>query len=72
MEKKVEMVCVSEMEGFSWDLYEKSKKKLETFLARFGWKYGDCILEENGKVWCCKAAAIWFLTPEKGLEDLED
>ena len=72
MEKTIEMICVSDMEGFSRELYEKSKKKLEAFLDRFGWTYGDCILEKEGKVWCCKAAAIWFLIPEKGLEDLED
>jgi len=64
VKKEVEMICVSDMEGFSWDLYEKSKKRLAGYLQKFGWELGDCIREEDGKVYSCKAAAIWFLHPD--------
>ena len=69
MKKKVEMICVSDMDGFSRKLYETSKTKIAEFLKKYDWEYGDCVLEENDKVWCCKAAAIWFLTQEETLHD---
>lgn len=64
MEKKIEMVCVSDMEGFDQELYESQKAKLSKHLARFGWTYGECVFEEDGKVYCCKPAACWFLIPD--------
>jgi len=63
MDKKVEMVCVSDIEGFDRELYEKTSKSLAKHLGKFGWKLEDCVFEEGDKVWCCKPAAIWFLTP---------
>ena len=71
MKKEVEMVCVSDMEGFSRKLYEASRAKLSEFLKKYDWEYGDCVFEEGGKVWCCKAAAIWFLTQEETVHDGE-
>ncbi|WP_457573537.1 hypothetical protein [Desulfolithobacter sp.] len=69
MKKHVEMICVSDMEGFDRELYEKSKKKLAKHLARFGWKLEDCVHEEGDKVYSCKPAAIWFLTPDFPTDD---
>ena len=51
------------MEGFDRKLYESAKEKLAKHLSRFGWKLEDCVFEEDGKIYCCKPAAIWFLTP---------
>jgi len=58
MKKQVEMICVSDMEGFDRELYEKTKKKLSAHLSKFGWTFEDCVVEEGGKVWSCKPAAI--------------
>ena len=69
MKKNIEMVCVSDMAGFDRQLYEKSKKNLTSHLARFGWKFADCVVEEGDKVWSCKPAAIWFLTPNFAEDD---
>ena len=63
MKKQVEMICVSDMEGFDQEVYRAAKEKLSRHLARFGWKFEDCVVEEGDKVWSCKPAAIWFLTP---------
>lgn len=65
----MEMVCVSDMPGFNRELYEKSKEKLSRHLEKFGWKFEDCVFEEDGKVWSCKPAAIWFLTPDLEFHD---
>ncbi|MFZ5765250.1 MAG: hypothetical protein ACOY4H_06590 [Thermodesulfobacteriota bacterium] len=67
--KEVEMICVSDLEGFDRELYESSKNKLKKHLSRFGWELKDCLLEEGDKVWACKAAAIWFLTPNIDAND---
>ena len=64
MKKEIEMVCVSDIEGFDRDVYEKSKKSLTAHLEKFGWTFGDCVVEEGDKVWSCKPAAIWFMTPD--------
>lgn len=64
MKKEIEMICVSDLEGFDRDVYEASKKTLTAHLEKFGWKFGDCVVEEDDKVWSCKPAAIWFLTPD--------
>ena len=63
MEKQKELVCVSDMEDFDRDLYEKSKETLSRHLSKFGWSFEDCVFEEGDKVYCCKPAAIWFLVP---------
>lgn len=59
----MEMVCVSKIEGFDRELYEKTSETLAKHLGKFGWGLEDCVVEEGDKVWCCKPAAIWFLTP---------
>lgn len=64
MKKEIDMICVSDIEGFDRKVYEASKVKLTEHLAKFGWKFGDCVVEEDDKVWSCKPAAIWFLTPD--------
>jgi len=64
MKKQVEMICVSDMEGFDREVYLAAKEKLSRHLARFGWKFEDCVHEEGDKVWSCKPAAIWFLMPD--------
>ena len=64
MKKEIEMICVSDIEGFDRELYEASKKQLTKHLKNFGWEFGDCVIEKDGKVWSCKPAAIWFLTPD--------
>ncbi len=64
MKKEIEMICVSDIEGFDREVYEASKVELTKHLERFGWKFGDCVVEEDDKVWSCKPAAIWFLTPD--------
>ncbi|MBC8209228.1 MAG: hypothetical protein H8E79_08700 [Desulfobulbaceae bacterium] len=69
MKKEVEMICVSDLEGFSQEKYEAAKKTIGEFLKKYGWEYGDCVIEEKGKVWCCKAAAIWFMIQDETLHD---
>ena len=69
MKKQVEMICVSDMEGFDRELYEKTKEKLSVHLSKFGWNFEDCVVEEGDKVWSCKPAAIWFLTPNADPND---
>ena len=69
MKKEMEMVCVSDIEGFDRELYEKTSEKLAEHLGKFGWTMEDCVFEEDGKVWCCKPAAIWFLTPAANPDD---
>lgn len=64
MKKEIEMICVSDIEGFDRAVYEASKVELTKHLEKFGWKFGDCVIEEDDKVWSCKPAAIWFLTPD--------
>ena len=64
MKKQVEMICVSDMEGFDRDLYEKSKRSLTKYLQKFGWEFGDCVIEEGDKIWSCKVAAMWFVIPK--------
>jgi len=65
MKKTIEMICVSKIEGFDREVYEASKVQLTKHLARFGWSFGDCVTEdEDGEIWSCKPAAIWFLTPD--------
>ncbi len=64
MKKEIEMVCVSDLEGFDHVVYEKSKKSLTEHLKKFGWSFGDCVVEKDGKVWSCKPAAVWFMTPD--------
>ena len=71
MKKQIEMICVSDMEGFDRVLYEKAKGKLSKHLSKFGWKFEDCVMEEGDKVWSCKPAAIWFLTPEVDPNDCD-
>jgi len=51
MDKKIEMVCVSDIEGFDRELYEKTIKKLAKHLGKFGWKLEDCVFGKDGKVW---------------------
>lgn len=69
MKKQIELICVSDMEGFDRDLYVKTKKSLTKHLERFGWKFSDCVIEEGDKVWSCKPAAMWFLTSAFAQDD---
>ncbi|MEN8190011.1 MAG: hypothetical protein ABFS19_09215 [Thermodesulfobacteriota bacterium] len=69
MKKEIEIICVSDMEGFDQEVYEQSKDKLAKHLSKFGWKLSDCVFEEGGKVYSCKPAAIWFLTPNPDPND---
>jgi hypothetical protein len=71
MKKMMEMVCVSEMEGFNRQLYESSRQKLSKHLEKFGWTFDDCVFEEDDMVWSCKPAAIWFLIPNPKEDDWE-
>ncbi|HID02187.1 MAG TPA: hypothetical protein EYP18_03095 [Desulfobacterales bacterium] len=71
MKKEIEMICVSDLEGFDREVYESSKEQLTRHLKKFGWKFGDCVVEEDNKVWSCKPAAIWFLTPDL-VDDTDD
>lgn len=71
MKKEIEMICVSDLEGFDREVYEASKTQLTKHLAKFGWEFGDCVVEKGDKVWSCKPAAIWFLTPDL-INDTDD
>ena len=60
MKKEMEMICVSDLEGFNREKYEKSKKQLTKHMEKFGWDFGECVIEENNKVWSCTPAVLWF------------
>ncbi|MEN8198877.1 MAG: hypothetical protein ABFR63_02275 [Thermodesulfobacteriota bacterium] len=60
MKKEMEMICVSDLEGFDREVYEASKKQLSKHMKKLGWDYGECVIEENDKVWSCTPAVLLF------------
>jgi hypothetical protein len=39
-----------DLEGFDREMYEASNVQLTRHLAKLGWEFGDCVVEEDNNV----------------------